>query len=83
MTGDTKKLPRTSHGCRQYATGDVSVLESSLAFEGPHVRICGGRRLDDRVHLSLAHARIVVEGLQVWIAEAEAGSLTEQPDEAP
>lgn len=58
------------------APGDVMVHESSLAGRGPHVRITdpiGG------VQLNLDEAAEVRDALDVFIAEATAGELTEKP----
>lgn len=55
----------------------VSVVESSLAMRGPHVRIYEG---DDGVQLSLLEARAVADALALFCAEAEAGELTEVPE---
>lgn len=77
MTG-----PVTERGFRVFHREDrLSVIESSLALEGPHVRVYGGRPIDghESVHLSLVDAKAVRDALTTFIDEAEAGSLTEVP----
>ena len=71
---------RNERGFRVFGrTDSVSVVESSLAFEGPHCRIFGGKDKDAHVHLSLADARVVVAALSAFVAEAKAGLLAEPP----
>lgn len=55
--------------------GRVTVLESSLAGRGPHVRIYAPG--DEQVHLNYDEAKLVRDALSVFITEAEAGQLTE------
>ena len=52
----------------------VSVVESSIAARGPHVRIYEG---DDGVQLNLTEARAVADALALFCSEAEADELTE------
>ncbi len=65
---------------RDRAGMQVSVVESSLAFEGPHCRIYVGRAFEN-AHLDLPGARRVRDALSVFITEATAGELTERPTE--
>lgn len=58
-------------GCQGAA---VTVVESSLAFEGAHVRIYHG---DDHVHLHVDVAESVALSLLEFVAEARATALTE------
>lgn len=72
----------TERGFRVFARNDdVRVIESSIAFQGPHVRIFGGREADGHVQLTLEQASIAMQGLRVFLAEAEAGKLTEPAPE--
>lgn len=81
----------TPRGFRIFVNDDdapITVLESSLAFEGPHVRVSGGRRIDNeggrgKLHLSLDQAKLAHEGLGRFIAEAEGKLLTEPPHIKP
>lgn len=52
----------------------VSVLESSLAARGPHVRVYEGKNC---VQLNVVEAREVRDALDVFVAEATADLLTE------
>jgi hypothetical protein len=54
----------------------VSVVESSLAGRGPHVRIYEGTNC---VQLNVAEAIAVRDALDVFVAEATADLLTEAP----
>ncbi len=73
-------MKKTIRGFGVFAATDrVKVIESSLAFEGPHVRVFGGRDESDAVHLSLQDAETVRDGLALFIAKARAGELTEKP----
>jgi hypothetical protein len=78
--------PRTERGFRIFAKdeGDrrhVRVVESSLAARGAHVWIFSDPApgyLDSGIHLSVEDAALVLAGLTRFIAEAEAGGLTER-----
>lgn len=59
-------------GCRGW---DVRVLESSLAFEGAHVRICHGN--DEHVQLHVDAAEQVAHALLDFVRAARSGELTE------
>jgi hypothetical protein len=70
---------KTERGFRVYGRSDdrrVQVVESSIAFEGPHVRIFVGK--SEAVHLSLPDAKLVLVALSAFAREAEAGMLTEK-----
>lgn len=70
---------RTERGFRIFSDGEVRVLESSIAFEGPCVRVFGGRDdRNDNVHLTLTQAKEVMAALAVFVYEAESGMLTEK-----
>lgn len=79
---------RTERGFRLFAEAKgVNVIESSLALEGAHVRVYGGRDIaieghEGHVHLNVEQAEVVVRGLTAFITEARAGELTE-PDQWP
>jgi len=53
----------------------VSVMSSSLAFEGPHCRIDVGDTTN--AHLNLDGARRVIDALTAFISEAESGEAVE------
>jgi hypothetical protein len=65
-------------------TSTIKVIESSLAFHGPHVHIYGGKDEVGHVHLSLSDAKIILKGLQEFVTMAENNELTEKgaPDES-
>jgi hypothetical protein len=72
---------RTSRGFRTFARfmgrdGNVVVRESSLAFEGAHVRVHG--ETNESVHLSVAGVKELVTALTAFITDAEAGKLMEE-----
>lgn len=70
---------RTERGFRVFhKSDDLSVVESSLAFEGTHVRIYGGRGgSNDHVHLSYEQAGSVIAALKTFCDEAEQNLLCE------
>ena len=73
---------------KEYSDGTpvhpIQVCESSLAFEGPHVRIYGGRPVTNdpdhvpSLHLSYDQAQQVIEGLVDFCNDAADGKLTEK-----
>lgn len=75
--------PRTERGFREFAANDcIAIRESSLAFEGAHVWIFGGRPISNdggygSLHANVNGAKLIIAGLQAFIEEAEAGELTE------
>jgi hypothetical protein len=97
MPNETAK-ETTERGFRIYARvpsrdgGTVQVQESSLAFEGAHVRLflkgaeCSehmGRHHRPEPHLSVAGARALRDALATFITEAEEDELTETAEVAP
>ena len=88
MTVDTDdeamlKKTYTERGFRLYLDGpgdgcrgvNLSVVESSLAYEGAHVRIYHGD--DEHVQLHVDAAEDVAQALLEFVAEARACVLTE------
>jgi len=79
-------LPKTERGFRIFMplrqdrdNQPIHVLESSLAFEGPHCRIYLGSAC---AHLDIALAAEVASALVLFIDEAMSNQLVEQPTEA-
>ena len=60
------------------------IVESSVEFEGPHVRIFATKKfagLDDQhVHIPLSHVDRIINALVAFKEEALAGRLTEPPE---
>lgn len=77
------KKAYTERGFRLYLDGPgdgcrgarLSVVESSIACEGAHVRICHGT--DEHVQLHADAAEAVAQALLEFVAEARAVALTE------
>lgn len=68
--------------------GAILVKESSLAFEGAHARIYQdhpawvmSNETYECIHFNVTEAKQIVEALKNWIAEAEAGLLTEPAEQ--
>ena len=73
---------RTPRGFRLFHDAEIVVQESSLAFEGAHAWIRGGRPIDNDggrgvLHVNVRQAAAIVAGLETFIAEARGGELTE------
>jgi len=75
--------PRTSRGFRIFMPDKadrngniIQVVESSIAFEGPHVRIYTGENAC--AHLDVRLAQLVVGALLSFLEEAFGGELTEK-----
>ena len=82
---------RTERGFRDFdewrgSRGEITVRESSLAYEGAHVRIyqdeLGIGESNNCIHLSVADAKRIIAALSAFVEEAEAGELCE-PAERP
>ena len=77
--------PTTARGARIFAQQerrDLRVVESSLATCGPHAWPFAddGRQSGQRevmLQLSVEDARLVIDGLERFVEEAEAGQLAE------
>ena len=82
----SKSKPRTPRGCRIFARDEgrrrLRVVESILTAGGPHAWSFanpwpGYGYAVEGLQLSVADARLIIGGLERFVAEAEAGELTE------
>lgn len=74
------KKERTQRGFRIFgefenSRGELKIVESSLAFEGPHARIYLGN--DEHLQCDVQAAKDIILALTAFIKEAEANELTE------
>lgn len=81
MSGELQRTPRGfivfSREIEDHDTRDcVRVQESSIAFEGPHVRVFPGAGTE-ALHLNIDNAEKLANALLEFVRLARAGKLTE------